>query len=55
MCSGIGAIIGAYVWGWLADRVGRRIETRGKSIEQIDKELLDKADLAAAAARLRRA
>src|SRR5206468_12796311 len=31
------------------------IETRGKSIEQIDKELLDKADLAAAAARIRRA
>jgi putative MFS transporter len=29
------------------------IETRGKSIEQIDKELLDKADLAASAARIR--
>ena len=25
MSSGIGAIIGAYLWGWLADRVGRRI------------------------------
>jgi predicted MFS family arabinose efflux permease len=24
MSSGIGAIIGAYVWGWLADHVGRR-------------------------------
>jgi MFS transporter, putative metabolite:H+ symporter len=24
MSSGIGAIIGAYAWGWLADRVGRR-------------------------------
>jgi putative MFS transporter len=31
------------------------IETRGKSIEQIDKELLEKADLAASAARIRRA
>lgn len=25
MSSGIGAILGAYLWGWLADRVGRRI------------------------------
>ena len=25
MSSGVGAIIGAYVWGWLADRVGRRV------------------------------
>jgi MFS transporter, putative metabolite:H+ symporter len=24
MSSGIGAIIGAYAWGWLADRIGRR-------------------------------
>jgi putative MFS transporter len=24
MSSGIGAIIGAYSWGWLADRIGRR-------------------------------
>jgi MFS transporter, putative metabolite:H+ symporter len=24
MSSGLGAIIGAYVWGWLADRIGRR-------------------------------
>ena len=22
--SGVGAILGAYVWGWIADRVGRR-------------------------------
>jgi putative MFS transporter len=25
MSSGIGAILGAYAWGWLADRIGRRI------------------------------
>src|SRR5471032_690486 len=25
MSSGIGAIIGAFAWGWLADRVGRRM------------------------------
>src|SRR4029079_7222089 len=25
MSSGIGAIIGAYVWGWLADRIARRM------------------------------
>src|ERR1700760_1779230 len=25
MSSGIGAIIGAFSWGWLADRIGRRI------------------------------
>src|SRR6201992_1406002 len=25
MSSGIGAILGAYSWGWLADRVGRRL------------------------------
>src|SRR5205814_176280 len=25
MSSGIGAIIGAFAWGWLADRVGRRV------------------------------
>src|SRR5216684_540295 len=25
MSSGIGAIIGAYAWGWLADRIGRRL------------------------------
>ena len=31
------------------------IETRGKSIEQIDRELLEKADLAASAARIGRA
>ena len=24
MSSGVGAIIGAYAWGWLADRIGRR-------------------------------
>src|ERR1700756_1126468 len=24
MSSGIGAILGAYSWGWLADRLGRR-------------------------------
>src|ERR1700750_2289230 len=24
MSSGIGAILGAYVWGWLADQIGRR-------------------------------
>src|SRR5713101_3678565 len=24
MSSGIGAIMGAYIWGWLADRIGRR-------------------------------
>ena len=24
MSSGVGAIIGAYVWGWIADRIGRR-------------------------------
>jgi MFS transporter, putative metabolite:H+ symporter len=24
MSSGLGAIIGAYAWGWLADRIGRR-------------------------------
>src|SRR5437879_6656985 len=24
LSSGIGAIMGAYVWGWLADRIGRR-------------------------------
>src|SRR5882762_4346066 len=24
MSSGIGAILGAYIWGWLADRIGRR-------------------------------
>src|ERR1700678_3620163 len=24
MSSGVGAIIGAYGWGWLADRIGRR-------------------------------
>ena len=114
MSSGIGAIIGAYVWGWLADRIGRRtsgmgsaygfggigkiigpvglalivgsgnylkpdvplpqiptafvylgcwflmagivyyflgIETKGKSIEQIDKELTATADLATATVR----
>jgi len=25
MSSGVGAIIGAYLWGWLADRIGRRM------------------------------
>src|ERR1700760_1433712 len=25
MSSGIGAILGAYAWGWLADRIGRRV------------------------------
>ena len=25
MSSGIGAIIGAFAWGWLADRIGRRV------------------------------
>jgi len=24
MSSGVGAILGAYAWGWLADRIGRR-------------------------------
>ncbi|MFI5003204.1 MAG: MFS transporter [Reyranellales bacterium] len=24
MSSGVGAIMGAYIWGWLADRIGRR-------------------------------
>jgi putative MFS transporter len=24
MSSGIGAILGAYIWGWIADRIGRR-------------------------------
>src|SRR3979490_1145774 len=24
LSSGVGAILGAYVWGWLADRIGRR-------------------------------
>src|ERR1700678_83573 len=24
MSSGIGAIVGAFAWGWLADRIGRR-------------------------------
>src|SRR4051812_30404327 len=24
MSSGIGAIVGAYFWGWMADRIGRR-------------------------------
>src|SRR5260221_7982525 len=25
LSSGVGAIIGAYAWGWLADRIGRRV------------------------------
>src|ERR1700749_3541174 len=25
MSSGVGAIMGAYIWGWLADRIGRRM------------------------------
>src|ERR1700745_1281594 len=29
MSSGIGAILGAYLWGWLADRIGRRIVFSG--------------------------
>ncbi|WP_407154060.1 MFS transporter [Bradyrhizobium sp. STM 3557] len=29
MSSGIGAIIGAYAWGWLADRIGRRLVFMG--------------------------
>jgi MFS transporter, putative metabolite:H+ symporter len=29
MSSGVGAIVGAYVWGWLADRIGRRIVFAG--------------------------
>src|ERR1041384_1410832 len=24
MSSGVGAILGAYIWGWLADKIGRR-------------------------------
>ena len=24
LSSGVGAILGAYIWGWLADRIGRR-------------------------------
>src|SRR3954468_9175322 len=24
MPSGVGAILGAYIWGWIADRIGRR-------------------------------
>src|SRR5262249_35391860 len=24
LSSGIGAILGAYIWGWIADRIGRR-------------------------------
>jgi putative MFS transporter len=95
MSSGIGAIICAYVWGWLADRIGRRMvfigtvlnfsiatsllpltqiptafvylgcwflmagivyyfigfETKGKSIEQIDRELADGLDLSTARVR----
>ena len=24
LSSGIGALLGAYIWGWIADRIGRR-------------------------------